>query len=115
MLAEQVLQRIRAELLFALHEDHDSHGQVVAVRPQGRDVRQYPRLVVGAAAPEQPPVDLGRLEGRGTPLARVAHRLDVVVGVQQHGRRSGRGRAATEHGRLTGAADDAYVRHPGTT
>src|SRR5207249_2132562 len=41
-----------------------------------------------------------RLERRRVPVRGVPRGLDVVVGVQQHGRRSGRPRHLAEHGRV---------------
>ena len=48
-------------------------------------------LVVGGAAAVEAAGALGGLERRGRPQLVAAGRLDVVVGVEQHGRRAGRG------------------------
>ena len=78
----------RADLLLAL----DEHGDVARWRPrvepapQHRGVRHRPRLVVGAAAPEEAAVALHRLEGIARPALAEPRRLHVVVGVEQHRR-----------------------------
>ena len=46
------------------------------------------RLGVGRAAPEDRPVALGRLEGRRRPKLLVTGGNDVVVAVEEHGRRT---------------------------
>ena len=56
---------------------------------QRADVHEDVRLRVGRAASVDRAVALGRLERRRLPLRLVADRHDVVVAVQQHGRRAG--------------------------
>ena len=74
-------------------------GQVVAVHPQRADVRHDPGLVVGRAATVEPAVALGRLPRRGVPVGVVVLGLDVVVGVEQHGRRARRALLLADHRR----------------
>ena len=62
-------------------------------RPQRREVHHDVALAVGRAAPVPAAVPLGQLPDRGRPRVLAERRLDVVVAVQQHGRRPGRARA----------------------
>ena len=71
---------------------HHADRQRVAEGAQRRDVRHDAGLVVGGAPAVEPAVALDRLERVGLPQRQVADRLDVVVGVEQHGRRAGRAR-----------------------
>ena len=70
-------------------------------------------LVVGGAAAVEAAVALGGLERRRHPLAVIALGLHVVMGVQQHGRRSRRRRVPGDDGRGAALADDLHVREPG--
>ncbi len=67
----------------------DADGRVAAVGPKRRQMRCDACLVVGGAATVEPAVALGGLERRRVPLRVIAFGLHVVVGVQQHRRRSG--------------------------
>ena len=54
VLAEQVGQRVRPDLLLALDEHRDAHAEVLAERADGAEVGDDPGLVVGCAAAEEP-------------------------------------------------------------
>jgi ornithine--oxo-acid transaminase len=86
VLLQQGGETVGADLLLTLDEHHDVHREVVAVGAQGTEVGHDAGLVVGGTAGVQPAVALGRLEGRGVPVGVVVLGLDVVVGVEQHGR-----------------------------
>ena len=92
MLGEQRREGVGADLLLALDEHRDADGQVVAEDPERAEVGGDAGLVVGGAAGVEPAVALGRLERRGVPVGVVVLGLDVVVGVEQHGRRARPGR-----------------------
>ena len=79
------------------------------MRPKRRQMRCDTGLVVGAAAPVESAVAFGRLERRRRPLGGIAFGLHVVVGVQQHGRRSRRRRMPGDDGGRTALADDLHV------
>ena len=79
------------------------------MRPKRRQMRCDTGLVVGAAAPVESAVAFGRLERRRRPLRRIALGLHIVVGIQQHGRRTGRRGMSRDHGWRTALADDLYV------
>ena len=106
---EQSAQRRRARLLLALDEHRHADRRLPAVRPKRCQMRCDARLVVGAPATVQAAVTLGRLERRRRPLAVVALRLHVVMGIQQHRRRSRRSRVPGDDGRRTAFADDPHV------
>ena len=78
-----------------------------------RQMRCDPCLVVRGAATVQPAVALGRLEWRRLPLTVIAFRLYVVMGVQQHRRRSRRGGVPGDDRRRAAFADDLHVAEPG--
>ena len=103
MRREEGHERVGADLLLALDEDGQVHGQVVAEHAGGAQVGHDAGLVVGRAAAVErarPVGALGRLEGRGVPLGVVVLGLHVVVGVEQHGRRLGvRAALVGDHGR----------------
>ena len=86
VLLQQRREAVGADLLLALDEEHHVDRQVVAEDPQRREVGGDAGLVVGGAAAVEPVAALGRLEGRGVPVGVVVLGLDVVVGVEQHGR-----------------------------
>ncbi len=92
------LQSAGALLLRALHDQLEADRQVVAEGPQRGEVHDDVALAVGGAAPVPAAVALGELERRGGPGGVVERRLDVVVGVEQDGRRAGRRRAVAHHG-----------------
>ena len=100
VLLEEPGQVLGARLLLALDEHLHADGRLRVVRPDGGHVRRDPGLVVVGPPPVQPPVPNLRLERRRVPVRGVPRGLDVVVGVQQHGRRSGRPRHLAEHGRV---------------
>ena len=92
----------------SMKSDH-ADRQRVAEGAQRGDVRHDAGLVVGGAAAVEPAVALDRLERVALPQRQVADRLHVVVGVEQHGRRAGRGRLAADHRRLPAGAHDPDV------
>jgi hypothetical protein len=93
-------QRGRAGLLLALDEQRDPDRRAAVERAQRGEVGHDARLVVGGAARVEATVALGGLERRRRPQLVAAGRLDVVVGVEQHGRRGGRrGPAGQDGGR----------------
>ena len=80
------------------------------MRPDRRQVRGDAGLVVGGAAAVEPVAALGGLERLAVPVGRVADRLHVVVGVEQHGRRALGGRPAGDHGGgAPGGGQDLHV------
>jgi hypothetical protein len=79
-------------LLLALDQDPDPHRWPGVEGAQRAEVGDHVRLVIGHAAPVDRPVALGRLERRRAPEPLVAGGLDVVMRVEQHGRRGFRRR-----------------------
>jgi hypothetical protein len=77
-----------AVLLLALEHDLDPDRWPAVEGAQGPEVRDQVRLVVRDAAPIDSAVPLGRLEGRRVPAPLVTGRLDVLVRVEQNGRRT---------------------------
>src|ERR1700727_511806 len=67
-------------------------------------------FVVGAAASVESAVAFGRLERWRLPLPRIALRLHIVVGIQQHGRRTGRRGMPRDHGWGTALAHYWHIR-----
>ena len=113
VLLEQRRQRVRADLLLALDEHHDVDRKRVAVRPDRAQVRDDPGLVVCGTAAVEPLTALGRLERRRVPVGRVVLGLHVVVGVEQHGRRTGGPGLVRDHrGRPAVRADDVDLGEP---
>ncbi len=111
---EERRQRGGADLLLALDEDGDADRRAAAKGPQRRHVREHPRLVVGGPAAVQPTLPLLRLERLTAPVRPVPCRLDVVMGVQQHGGRTGGGGyPADDRGGPTGGGEHLHVRHAG--
>ena len=74
--------------LLALDQELHRDGHVAGERPKRCGVDHDPRLVVGGASPVQAAVANLGFERRRVPLLERAFRLDVVVGVQEHGRRA---------------------------
>jgi hypothetical protein len=94
VLAEEGVDRGRARLLLALHEELDVHGQAAVGGQQvahGRDLEVDLALVVGGAAGAQAAVAHGRLERRRRPLLQRVGGLHVVVAVDGDGGRLGPG------------------------
>ncbi len=106
---QQSAQRRRTGLLLAFDEYRHADRRIATVRPERRQMRCDTGLVVGAPAPVEPAVALGRLERRRRPLRRIALGLHIVVGVQQHGRRTRRRGMAGDDGGRTALADDLYI------
>ena len=113
MRREQARQRRRTGLLFALDEHRHTDRRRPAVGAECGQMRCDACLVVGGAAPVQPPVALGRLERRRHPLRAVTFRLHIVVGVQQHRRRSRRRGMAGDDRRCASLSDDPHIVEPG--
>ncbi len=80
-----------ADLLLPLDHDLDPDRRPSLPGPERTDVRQDVRLGVGRAASEDRVVAPRRLERGRVPELLVAGRDDVVVRVQEHRRRTGRG------------------------
>ena len=99
--------RPAAHLLLALDEHADVDGQRAVPGERAGDVqqRQEVALVVGGAPGVQATVADGRLEGRRRPRVRRSGRLDVVVAVDEDGRRGGVGRAQLADGQRVAAVD----------
>ena len=106
---QQSTQRGRPGLLLALDEDRHTHRRLTVERPHRRQMSCDTGLVVGGAPPVEPAIAFGGLERLRVPLAVIAFRLHVVVGVEQHGRGTRRGRMAGDDGRCAALADDADV------
>jgi hypothetical protein len=101
-----------ADLLLALDHDLDPDRGPPTPGAQGADVHEDVRLRVGRAAAEDRPVALGRLERRRLPLRLVADRDDVVVPVEEDGRRSvGGGDLADDHRRGVGQLEELELLH----
>src|SRR5689334_5732121 len=77
-------------------------------RPRS-EVGGHARLVVGRAPGVEASVPLDRLERVAGPERGVAGRLHVVVRVEQHGRRAGRGRLTADHRGPAALPDDLRV------
>ena len=77
-----------ARLLLALDHELDPDRRLALPGAQRADVHEDVRLRVRRAAPVDRAVALGRLERRRLPLRLVARGDDVVVPVQEHGRRA---------------------------
>ena len=86
---EEVDDGVAADLLLAVGDDSDVHGQRVLLAKQlGRlEEREELSLVVGDAARVVPAVALGELERRRLPELERRGRLDVEVSVDHHRRR----------------------------
>jgi len=111
-----------AGLLLPLHEDGHAEAEVVAAvggrGAQGGGVGHHPGLVVGRAPPVQAAVALLGDERFGVPQLAPARGLDVVVGVEQHGRPAGRGPAVGDDGGVSrpvtqGHAQDLHLLQAG--
>jgi hypothetical protein len=97
VLGEKAGHRRRPDLLLALDEHRHPDGQLAAMRGKRREVHGDTRLVVGGAPAVQPPVPLHRLERVTVPVRLLAHRLHVMVRVQQDRGSTGRRRAPPQH------------------
>ena len=86
------LESAGRHLLRALADDPYSHRPWPRQRPERAQQHHQVALAVGGAAAVPTPVALGELPRRGGPLPGIAGRLDVVVRVEEHGRRPGRSR-----------------------
>ena len=101
---EDLLEPDRARFLFALEEELHPNGET-AGGGMGRhraEVHHDARLVVAGAPPVEPPILLEGLEWPGLPLFDRPGRLDVVVGIEEDGGCSVRGRQLGEDSRMTG-------------
>jgi hypothetical protein len=93
-----------------LHDQFQVDRHLVAKGAQRGQVHHDVAFAIGGAAAVPAPVHLGQLERRGPPVGLAQRRLDVVMGVEQHGRRAWvRARPAPEHG----VAPIGHVRQPG--
>lgn len=117
-----VVGQVRAaDLLLALEQESDVERESVLLRdelPQDLESDVNGSLVVGDAAPAEAAISHRQLERRGDPLLQVARRLDVVVTVDQHRRRSRRAHPLPGHRRVTARLDDPgvgkveFAQHP---
>ena len=101
---EPALERRGTRLLVALEDELDVDRERPAggeERLRGAEVHVDLTLVIRRAAGEHPAVDHGRLEGRRLPQIERIDRLDVVVAVDQGGRRVGRAQPVAVHDGMT--------------
>ena len=90
VLVDERLDRLRADLLVALEEEAQVDRQPPGGLHPGLDrleVHEQLALVVAGAARVDALVLVARLERRSDPLVERVGRLDVVVAVDEHGRR----------------------------
>ncbi len=99
MTLEELREVRRADLLLAFDEHLDVDRRRVSEGAERPEVNRDPGLVVRSAATVDAAAALNRLERRGRPGALVPRRLDVVVRVEEHGRRRRRARHLPEDGR----------------
>ena len=108
------VQRAAADLLLALDHDLDPDRRLAVPRAQRADVADHVGLGVRRAAAVERAVALGRLPRRRGPQRLVAGRDDVVVAVEQHGRRARRRRdLADDRGRGPRQLERGDVLHAG--
>jgi len=91
VLRHECLQPAGALFLRALADQLDAAREAAGdllERPQCREVHDDVALAVGSTAAVPAPVALGELEHRHFPRVLAERRLDVIVAVQQHGRRA---------------------------
>ena len=91
-------ERPAADLLHAVEDHLDADRRAAAPRPDRPDDGDDVRLRVRRPTPDDGIVGDDRLEWRGRPEALVACADDVIVAVQQDGRRTRRGSDLGEHG-----------------
>ena len=96
---EQLDEGVGADLLLALDEHHQVDRQLVAEDPDRAEVGGDAGLVVGGAAAVEAVTRARWLPRRGVPVGVVVLRLDVVVGVEQDGRRALGAGLLGDHGR----------------
>ena len=90
---EEGRQAGRADLLLALDQELEVDGHAAGgaeVRGGGRHPGEKAALVVGRPAAVEPPLLLDGKKRRARPLLGRPRRHDVVVAVDEHGRRPGR-------------------------
>ena len=111
---EERRERGRTDLFLALNEHDDVDGQVLAQDRQRTQVdRDAGAVVGGAAAVDAVAAHLG-LVGIHAPAVELAHRLHVVVRVQQNGRRALDVRRVSDEGGLAlGAIFRGLTQHLG--
>ena len=111
--SQQTAQRRRTGFLLAFDEHRHPDRRLASVCPKCRQMCCDAGFVVGAAAPVESAVALGRFERRRHPLSWIALGLHIMVGVQQHGRRARRCRVPCDNGRRAAFADDLHVGKTG--
>ena len=89
-----------SDLFLALDEDNDVDGQVSAQDRQRAQVDDYAGAVIGGAATVDAIATHLGLVGVHAPAVQLAHGLDVVVGVQEDGRRALNAGSMSHDGRL---------------
>lgn len=100
MLGRVALLERAPDFLLPFDDDLYPDGRLAVPGTERADVDEEVRLRVGGAAAVDRAVALARLERRRLPELLVARGHDVVVAVQEHGRRAGRpGDLAGEHRR----------------
>jgi hypothetical protein len=88
--AEEFGQVSRTRFFLTFDKDGDVERRPAGPRLHGRRMHGDAGLVVGGTPPEQAPVAFGRLERGRVPQVRGTRWLDVMMGVEQQPRRSGR-------------------------
>ena len=76
----------RTDLFLTLQEHFHPHRRRPPERSGGPQMCDHPALVIGCPPAIHPAFLCYRLERFGLPHLKIADRLDVIVGVQQHGR-----------------------------
>ena len=87
---EHSWQVLGACFLLTFDEDLDVDRGGISERGERAEMHDHPRLVVGCPAPVETPVSFHRLERRRLPFFRGPRWLDVVMGIEENGRRTRR-------------------------
>ena len=110
--ADEVVEMLAADFLFAFEDDLDVHRQaavLLQVRLDRLEVHEDLSLVVGRAAGVDLAVANRRFERRRLPQLERVHRLHVVVAVEEDRRRArGAEPVAVDH-RIAGRVDQPDV------
>ena len=91
----------RSDLLLTFDEHFDVDGRVTLEGSERPEMHDHTGLVVGRPASVQPSVAFERDERLGLPLLTRSRRLNVVMGVEEHGRRPVRSVDRCEHGGMS--------------
>ena len=112
-------KRGRTDLFLTLDEHDDVDRQILAEDRQGPQVHRNAGAVIGRTATVNAVSTNLRLVGIQAPTAQLTHRLDVVMGVEQNGRRTLDARRVSDERRLTlsairgGLAQDLGIQTKG--